>query len=86
MKGAPLDTARAADDGLRKLSAGKVDLHGRGRIQGPRQIARADGAAHRLVTELDANFGAIAIDEVCGLLPTDQGHVVTCHQQLCRQQ
>ena len=69
-----------------QIITGEIDVGGRGRIQGARQIARQDRAVHRLVTQLDANFGTIAIDELCGILPANQGHVVTRHQQLCRQQ
>ena len=64
----------------------KVDVGGRGRVQRPGQIAREDRPVHRLVTQLDANFGTVAIDEFRRLLPANQGHVVTRHQQLCRQQ
>src|SRR5579863_4151191 len=40
----------------------------------------------RLATQLDANFGPVAIDEVGGIFSTNQGHVVTRHQQFGRQQ
>jgi hypothetical protein len=69
-----------------QIVAGKVDLGGRGRVQFAGQIAREDRAVHRLVAQLDANLGAVAIDEVCRLPPANQGHVVTRHQKLCRQQ
>src|SRR3954454_23357483 len=65
---------------------GKVDVRGRCRVQGARQIARKDRPVRRLVAQLDANLGAVSIDQLCGLLATNQGHVVTGHQQLCRQQ
>jgi len=66
-----------------QIITGKVDVLRRGRVQGPRQVAREDRAVRRLVAQLDANLGTVAIDEFRGLLPTDQGHVVTGHQQLC---
>ena len=69
-----------------QVVTGNVDVRRRGRVQGPRQIARQDRPVHRFVTQLDANFGTVAIDEFCGLLPANQGHVVTRHQQLRRQQ
>ena len=69
-----------------QIVTGKIDVRGRGRVQFPGQAARKDRPVDRLVTQLDANFGAVAIDEFCGLLPANQGHVVTRHQQLCRQQ
>ena len=69
-----------------QIITGKVDIGGRGRFQFSRQVARKDRAVHRLVAQLDANFRTIAIDEFCRLAPTNQGHVVTCHQQLCRKQ
>src|SRR5260370_769806 len=69
-----------------QIITGKVDVLGRGRVQCPRQVAREDRPVHRLVTQFDANFSTIAIDEFCSLLPTNQSHVVTRHQQLCRQQ
>jgi len=69
-----------------QIVAGKVDLGGRGRVQFAGQIAREDRAVHRLVAQLDANLGAVAIDEVCRLPPANQGHVVTRHQELRRQQ
>ena len=64
----------------------QVDVGGRGRIQFARQIAREDRPVRRLVAQLDANFGSVAIDQFRRLLAANQGHVVTCHQQLCRQQ
>ena len=64
----------------------KLDLRGWCRIQGPRQIAGKDRPVRRLVTQLDANFGTFAIDEFCGLLTANQGHVMTRHQQLRCQQ
>ena len=51
-----------------------------------REVAREDRPVHRLVSQLDANFGTVAIDEFCSLLPANQSHVVTRHQQLCPQQ
>ena len=69
-----------------QIVAGEVDLGGRGRVQLAGQIAREDRAVHRLVAQLDAHFGAVAIDQFRRLLPADQGHVVTGHQQLRRQQ
>ncbi len=69
-----------------QIVARKVDLGGRGRVQLARQIAREDRTMHRLVAQLDANFGAVAVDEVGRLLPANQGHVVPRHQKLCRQQ
>jgi len=69
-----------------QIITGHVDICGRGRVQGPRQVARKYSPVHRLVTQLDANFGPVAIDEFCSALPANQGHVVTRHQQLCRQQ
>ena len=69
-----------------QIVAGKVDLGGRRRVQLAGQIAREDRAVHRLVAQLDANFGAVAIDEVCRLPPANQRHVVARHQKLRRQQ
>ena len=69
-----------------QIITGKVDVWGRGRVHLARQVAREDRTMSRLVTQLDANFSTIAIDEFCSLLPTNQGHVVTRHQQLCPQQ
>jgi hypothetical protein len=69
-----------------QIVTGKVDLGGRGRVQFARQIAREDRAVHGLVAQLDANLGAVAVDEVCRLPAANQGHVVTRHQKLCRQQ
>jgi hypothetical protein len=40
----------------------------------------------RLVAQLDADFGAITVDEFCGVLPANESHVVTSHQQLRCQQ
>jgi len=64
----------------------KVDVGGRGRIQLSRQIVRKDRPVRRLVTQLDADFGTVAIDEFGGVISANQGHVVTRHQELCRQQ
>jgi hypothetical protein len=64
----------------------KVDVGGRGRVQGPGQIAREDRPVHGLVTQLDANFRTVAVDQFRSFLPANQSHVVTRHQQLCRQQ
>jgi len=69
-----------------QIITGKLDVCGRGRVQGPRQIARQDCAVRGLVTQLHAYFGTLAIDEFCSVLSTNQRHVVTRHQQLCRQQ
>ena len=69
-----------------QIVAGKVNLGGRGGVQFAGQIAREDRAVHRLVAQLDANLGTVAIDEVCRLPPANQGHVVTRHQKLRRQQ
>jgi len=69
-----------------QIITGHVDISGRDRLQGAGQVARQDRTVHRLVTQLDANFGTVAIDEFGSLLPTNQGHVVTRHQQLCPQQ
>ena len=69
-----------------QIITGKVDIGGRGRVQFAGQVAREDRPVHRLVAQLDANLGTVAIDEFCRLLPANQGHVVTRHQKLCRQQ
>ena len=69
-----------------QIIAGRIDVGGLDRVQDPRQVAREDRPVGRLVAQLDANFGAVAIDEFCRLLPANQGHVVTRHQKLCRQQ
>ena len=69
-----------------QIVAGKVDLRGRDRVQLAGQIARENRPVHRLVAQLDANLGPVAIDQFCGLLPADQSHIVTRHQQLRRQQ
>ena len=69
-----------------QIVTGNVDVPGRDRVQFPGQVAREDRPVHRLVAQLDANFGAVAIDQFCGLLAANQGHVVTRHQQLGRQQ
>ena len=69
-----------------QIVTGEVDVAGRDRVQLPRQVARKDRPVHRLVTQLDADFGAVAIDEFGRLLPANQGHVVTRHQQLRPQQ
>ena len=69
-----------------QVIAGRIDAGGLDRVQDPRQVAREDRPVGRLVAQLDANFGAVAIDEFCRLLPANQGHVVTRHQKLCRQQ
>jgi hypothetical protein len=63
-----------------------IDFTGRDRVQRPRQVAREDCPVHRLVTKLDANFGAVAIDEFCGFFPANEGHVVTRHRELRAQQ
>ena len=73
---------READE----IVAGDVDLGGRGRVEFAGQIAREDRAVHRLVAQLDAHFGAVAIDQFGRLLAANQGHVVTGHQELCPQQ
>ncbi len=64
----------------------KVDVGGHGRVQEPGQIARKDRPVPRLVTQLDADFGAVAIDEFGGIIPANQSHVVTRHQELRCQQ
>ena len=69
-----------------QIVARKINIAGRDRVQFPGQVAREDRAVHRLVAQLDANFGAVAIDQLGGLVTANQGHVVTRHQQLCRQQ
>jgi len=50
-----------------------VDVIRRGRIQLSRQVAREDSPMARLVAQLDADFGAIAVDEFCGVLPANEG-------------
>jgi hypothetical protein len=69
-----------------QIVAGDIDVGGHDRIQFPGQVARKNRAVHRLVAQFDANLGAIAIDELGGVLATHQGHVVTGHQKLCPQQ
>lgn len=69
-----------------QVITGNVDVGGRGRIQGPWEVARDNRPVHRLITQFDTNFGAVAIDELCGLFPTNEGHVVTRHQKLGPQQ
>jgi len=64
---------------------GKVDVLGRGRVQGPRQVAREDRRMHASSRSLIRKLSAtIAIDEFRQSLPANQSHVVTRHQQLCR--
>ena len=69
-----------------EVITGNVDIGGLARIEFARQVAREDRAVHRLVAQFDAHFGAVAIDELGRLLPANQGHVVTRHQELCPQQ
>ena len=69
-----------------QIITGRIDVGGLDRVQDARQVAREDRPVGRLVAQLDANFGAVAIDEFCRLLPANQGHVVTRHQEFCRQQ
>ncbi len=69
-----------------QVIAGYFDVGRRDRVKRPGQVAREDRAVRRLVAQLDANFGAVAIDQFGGVLAADQGHVVTGHQKLCRQQ
>ena len=69
-----------------QIVTGKVDIPGRARVQFPGQVAREDRPVRGLVPQLDANFGAVAIDQFCGRLPANQRDVVTRHQQLGRQQ
>ena len=54
---------------------GRDRRRGLDRVQDPRQVAREDRPVGRLVAQLDANFGTVAIDEFCRLLPANQGHV-----------
>ena len=69
-----------------QIVTGNIDVLRRDRVQFARQIAREDRPMRRLVAQLDANFGAVAIDQFGGFLPANQRHVVTGHQQLGRQQ
>jgi hypothetical protein len=69
-----------------QIVTGGIDVVRLDRVQDTRQVAREDRPMGRLVAQLDANFGAVAVDEFCRLLPANQGHVVTRHQKLCRQQ
>ena len=64
----------------------EIDILRRGRGQFAGQIARKDRAVHRLVAQLDAHFGAVAVDQVRRLPAANQRHVVTGHQKLRRQQ
>ncbi len=63
-----------------------VDVLRRDRVELAGKIAREDGAVHRLVAQLDADFGAVAVDQFGGLAAADQRDVMTRHQQLGRQQ
>jgi hypothetical protein len=65
-----------------EVVTGNIDVARCSRIELAGQIARKNRTVHRFVTQLDANLGAVAIDEFRRLLPADQGHVVTRHQQL----
>ncbi len=69
-----------------QIVAGDVDVLRRNRVELAGQVAREDRAVHGLVTQLDANFGAVAIDQFGGLAAANQRDVVTRHQQLGRQQ
>ena len=69
-----------------QLITRKVDVGGRDGVQLSRQFVRKDRPVRRLVTQLDADFGTFAIDEFGGIAPANQGHVVTRHQELRRQQ
>ena len=69
-----------------QIVTGDVDILRPVRVELSGQVAREDRAVHRLVAQLDAHFGAVAIDQFGGLLAADQRHVVTGHQKLGRQQ
>ena len=69
-----------------QVVAREVDILRRHRVELAGQVAREDRPVHRLVAQLDANFGAVAIDQFGGILAANQGHVVTRHQKLGRQQ
>jgi len=47
---------------------GDVDVLRRNRVQLSRLVAREDRAVHRLVAQLDANFGAVAVYQFGGIL------------------
>jgi hypothetical protein len=69
-----------------QVVAGNVDIGGRDGVQFAGQITRRDRPVLGLLAQLDADFGALPIDEIGGLPPANQGHVVTGHQQLRSQQ
>ena len=68
------------------IVAAEIDVLGRRRVQFSGQVTREDRAMVRLVAQLDANLGPIAIDELRSHLPTNQRYVVAGHQQLRRKQ
>jgi hypothetical protein len=57
-----------------QIIAGGIDVGGFDRVQDARQVTREDRPVGRLVAQLDANFGTVAIDEFCRLLPANQRH------------
>jgi hypothetical protein len=69
-----------------QIVAGRDDIGGLDRVEDSGQAAREDRPVGRLVAQLDTNFGAVAIDEVCRLSAANQGDVVTRHQEFCCQQ
>ncbi len=69
-----------------QIVTGDVDVTRRRRIQLSRQVAREDRPVGRFVAQLDAHFGAVAVDQFRGLGAAHQGHVVAGHQQLRCQQ
>src|SRR5262249_51540388 len=65
-----------------EIIAFDLDLTGLHGVELARKITRKDRAMRRLIAQLDAHLGAIAIDELGSLPAADQRDVVACHQKL----